>query len=252
MLKAVLLDLDETLCATSKANDDALTLLCSWLKDRFPSLEVERFGERYVKGFYKQLNDEFPELKVLLGNESAFRHRLIVLLFEEQGLVLNDVEAAEIQSTFDRARMACFGFFPGIESALARLREQYKLIVLTNGPVFSQRPKIEAVKLASLVDEIIVGGEEPEEKPALSIFEKALALAGCKPNEAIHVGDSFECDIKGAHHAGIPSLWVTTPSCLAECKATDLASYVVFSPSEIEKTIAAHAELIGVDANTVV
>lgn len=96
MLKAVLLDLDETLCATSKANDDALTLLCSWLKDRFPSLEVERFGERYVKGFYKQLNDEFPELKVLLGNESAFRHRLIVLLFEEQGLVLNDVEAAEI------------------------------------------------------------------------------------------------------------------------------------------------------------
>ncbi|OEF58594.1 HAD family hydrolase [Enterovibrio norvegicus] len=244
MLRAVLLDLDETLCATSKANDDALVRLTSSLKQQFPSLDAERFGERYVQGFYKQLNDGFPELKALLDDESAFRYRLIALLFEEQGVPLASQGAVEIQTAFDNFRMECFGYFPEIEASLVRLRERYKLVVITNGPVFSQRPKVEAVALASRVDAIIVGGEEPEEKPALSIFEKALKLAGCSAHEAIHVGDSFECDIKGANNAGIPSVWVTKPSIYAECLESSLASYVVFSPSDIEQTIIDHAELL--------
>ncbi|WP_407330950.1 HAD family hydrolase [Enterovibrio sp. 27052020O] len=249
MLKAVLLDLDETLCATSKANDEALTLLTSWLLQQYPSLDSEKFGKRYVKGFYKQLNHEFPELQGLLEDESAFRHRLIALLFEEQGISLQDTDAVDIQAKFDGYRMACFRFFPDIEASLLRLREHYTLGVITNGPVFSQRPKIDAVDLSQWVDFIIVGGEEPEEKPALSIFEKALELAGCGADEAIHVGDSFECDIKGASNAGIPSVWVTTPSIFESCVESHLATYVVTSPSEIEQNITHHAASVKTETN---
>ena len=62
--------------------------------------------------------------------------------------------------------------------------------------------------LAEHVDHIIIGGEEPEQKPAVSIFEKALRLAGCEAHEAIHVGDSLASDIAGAHNSGITSVWV--------------------------------------------
>ena len=49
---------------------------------------------------------------------------------------------------------------------------------------------------------------EPEQKPARSIFEKALKLAGCEAHEAIHVGDSLAADIAGAQNSGITSVWI--------------------------------------------
>jgi len=82
------------------------------------------------------------------------------------------------------------------------------LVVITNGPEFSQVPKVEAVNMADYVDHIIIGGQEPEQKPFSSIFEKALKLAGCEAHEAIHVGDSLAADIVGAHNSGITSVWI--------------------------------------------
>ena len=40
-------------------------------------------------------------------------------------------------------------------------------------------------------------------KPHAELFEKALEVAGCKPEEVIHIGDSFMSDVVGARAAGI-------------------------------------------------
>lgn len=46
-------------------------------------------------------------------------------------------------------------------------------------------------------------------KPHKRIFDLALTLADCKPEEALFCGDNLRCDIWGAHHAGISSVWYT-------------------------------------------
>ena len=46
-------------------------------------------------------------------------------------------------------------------------------------------------------------------KPQKKIFDLALALANCRPEEALFCGDNLRCDIWGAHNAGIPSIWYT-------------------------------------------
>ena len=43
-------------------------------------------------------------------------------------------------------------------------------------------------------------------KPDAAIFEYALNAVGVSPEEAIHVGDSFEADIVGAHTAGLRAI----------------------------------------------
>ena len=43
-------------------------------------------------------------------------------------------------------------------------------------------------------------------KPDAAIFEYALNAVGVSPKETIHVGDSFEADIMGAHAAGIRAI----------------------------------------------
>ena len=45
-------------------------------------------------------------------------------------------------------------------------------------------------------------------KPDPAIFEPALELAGCAPEEALHVGDTVEEDVEGARAAGIRPLLI--------------------------------------------
>jgi FMN phosphatase YigB (HAD superfamily) len=42
-----------------------------------------------------------------------------------------------------------------------------------------------------------------EAKPSSGLYREALARAGARPHEAVHVGDSYVNDILGARAAGI-------------------------------------------------
>ncbi|AXY02245.1 HAD family hydrolase [Vibrio alfacsensis] len=230
MLKAIFFDMDETLCGTSQADTVAGQEFANWIAQTYPQVsDSTAFVHRYLQGVYKKLNDEFPELIALLPDENAFRCGLIQTILAEQGIEIDLEQAQQAQSYFDSARMGAFNFFPGVKEMLTELRQHYKLVVITNGPIFSQHPKLKATQMSEWVDHIIVGGEEPEEKPAASIFHKALSLVDAKPEEVIHIGDSLPADIQGANNMGILSVWVNS---------TGIATPTETKPSyEVKETI---------------
>jgi len=45
-------------------------------------------------------------------------------------------------------------------------------------------------------------------KPDPKIFQEALRQADVRADEAVHVGDSLEDDVRGAHLVGIKTLWL--------------------------------------------
>lgn len=209
MLKAIFFDMDETLCGTSQADKVAGQEFAAWIKETYPQLtDPNAFLQRYLQGVYKKLNAEFPQLVALLPDENAFRCGLIKTILAEQGIEISAEQAQQAQHFFDSARMNAFSFLPGVKEMLVELRQHYTLVVITNGPIFSQHPKLAATEMNEWVDHIIVGGEEPEEKPAASIFHKALKLADVKPQEALHIGDSLAADIAGANNMEILTVWV--------------------------------------------
>ncbi len=209
VLKAIFFDMDETLCGTTQANEVAGLELAAWAKATYPQLaDPDTFLQRYLQGMYKELNAEFPQLVRLLPDENAFRCGLIQTILAEQDIEISAEQAQQAQLFFDSARMNAFSFFPGVKEMLVELRQHYTLVVITNGPIFSQHPKLAATNMREWVDHIIVGGEEPEEKPAASIFQKALNLADVKPEQALHIGDSLAADIAGANNMDILSVWV--------------------------------------------
>ncbi|EGQ9056676.1 HAD family hydrolase [Vibrio parahaemolyticus] len=209
MLKAIFFDMDETLCGTSQADKSAGQKFAAWIQQTYPQVsDPQAFLQRYLQGVYKKLNAEFPQLVALLPDENAFRCGLIQTILAENGIHIDAEQAQQAQHYFDSARMGAFTFFPGVKEMLTDLRKHYKLVVITNGPIFSQHPKLKATQMDEWVDHIIVGGEEPEEKPAASIFQKALNLVDVKPEEALHIGDSLAADIAGANNMGILSVWV--------------------------------------------
>lgn len=209
VLKAIFFDMDETLCGTSQADKAAGQKFAAWIQQTYPQVsDPQAFLQRYLQGVYKKLNAEFPQLVALLPDENAFRCGLIQTILAENGIHIDSEQAQQAQHYFDSARMGAFTFFPGVKEMLTDLRKHYKLVVITNGPIFSQHPKLKATQMDEWVDHIIVGGEEPEEKPAASIFQKALNLVDVKPEEALHIGDSLAADIAGANNMGILSVWV--------------------------------------------
>lgn len=241
MLKALFLDMDETLCDTHGANGYAKQLMEKELLERYgPGFDGSGVTSAYVTGIYRQWT-ECQRARYLplieQQSEGAFRLQLIRDLLAEQGI--EDVSEAVVRGlrdSFDSNRLDAFDFYPGIAAFLAEARKLFTLVVITNGPEFSQVPKIEAINLPEHVDYIIIGGQEPEQKPARSIFDKALKLANCEAHEAIHVGDSLATDVAGAYNRGITTVWIQHQQPL-DAELGINPHHTVLHPSEIPALI---------------
>ena len=237
MLKALFLDMDETLCDTSRANEQAKRVMDASLVDQYgPKLNGQLVADAYVAGLYRQWSKRQRARYTPIieqQTESAFRLQLIRDLLADQGVEnVSETAARALQGSFDRSRLQAFDFYPGIKEFLAEARKLFTLVVITNGPEFSQIPKLDAVNMVELVDHIIIGGQEPEQKPARSIFEKALRLANCEAHEAIHIGDNLAADIVGAHESGIASVWIQHQQPLDAELGID-PHHTLFHPSEL-------------------
>jgi HAD superfamily hydrolase (TIGR01549 family) len=168
-------------------------------------------------------------------SEDAFRVQLIQdLLSEMQQRTLTANDAQLLQNCFDKERLAAFDYFPGIEKFLKDMRKRMTLVVITNGPEFSQVPKVQRILLDKYVDHIIIGGQEEEQKPAPSIFAKALRLADCENHEVIHIGDGLTPDIGGANASNIKSVWVRHNQCFDKTLGIK-PDYIVEHPDELPK-----------------
>ena len=67
---------------------------------------------------------------------------------------------------------------------------------------------VEELGLAPYFDVVVASHDQRvrSAKPDAAIFEYALNAVEVSPGEAVHVGDSFEADIMGAHTAGIRAI----------------------------------------------
>lgn len=231
--------MDETLCDTRKANSTAKQCLADTITSQW-GVNGTEVAELYETGIYRNWNEVqraryMPIIEQ--QSEGAFRVQLIIDLLCVKGVLdVNRNTAQSLQDSFDRDRLTAFGFYPGIADFLAEARKILTTVVITNGPEFSQIPKIKAINLASYVDHIIVGGQEPEEKPARSIFDKALKLAQCEAHEAIHVGDSLAADVAGANGSCITSVWVQHQQPI-DAELGINPQHTVMHPSEIPALI---------------
>lgn len=96
--------------------------------------------------------------------------------------------------------------YPDAEPALRELRERgLRLIVVSNWDC-SLADVLDGCGLSGQLDGVVTSAESGSRKPDPGIFVQALELAGCKPGEALHVGDTPGEDREGALAAGIRPL----------------------------------------------
>jgi len=192
-VEAVLFDLDDTLCTYDRTADEVLAVA-------FETVGVEPFfdGAEYMTRF-AEFVDAGPEVEPI--REACFSAFAAEAgLDSDVGRAVADVYAAERDQTAVSA-------LPGARDALDALEDRYTLGMVTNGSPDTQSPKLRSLGLTDRFETVVHGGVDAPYKPDPEPFHRALADLRIDPGRAVHVGNSLESDVAGAHAAGLRSVW---------------------------------------------
>ena len=100
--------------------------------------------------------------------------------------------------------------YPEVPEVLDALAGRCGLGILSNfdGRL---RPILAGLGVLDRFRHIVLSSEVGADKPDPWIFQRALALAGVAPHEALHVGDDLRCDWEGARAAGLRAFHLQRP-----------------------------------------
>jgi putative hydrolase of the HAD superfamily len=123
-----------------------------------------------------------------------------------RALELPDLDHA----TARRAMLEALEFrpYPDVLPALAELRERGLTLVIASNWDCSLPDWLGPAGITELVDGVVTSAEVGAPKPDPRLFERALAIAGAPPSEALHVGDNVANDLEGAAAAGVRAVLV--------------------------------------------
>ena len=113
-----------------------------------------------------------------------------------------------VADAYKRERLACTAAVEGALAAVeAGLRQGPVAVISNYTEPEHQRRKLEAAGLAGHFEHVFISGEIGRAKPDPQIFEHAAAALGVPVGECVHIGNSWESDIKGALAAGADAIW---------------------------------------------
>jgi putative hydrolase of the HAD superfamily len=196
-IRAISLDLDDTLWPVWPAIARAEACLQQWLAEHAPAAHTLCAQPGVRQALRSQAAQGLPGQ----GHDmSALRQEAIRLALVQAGE--NPALAAPAFEVFlaERQRVDLFG---DAIPALAFLSQRFPLIALSNGNADVSRMDL-AHFFAGAVSAVDVGHAKPDPR----MFHRAAELAGVPAHSVLHVGDDAQHDGAGARAAGMQFAWL--------------------------------------------
>jgi putative hydrolase of the HAD superfamily len=196
-VRAVVLDLDDTLVDHSSAADAAVT---AWAREHgVPEADAAERWARVTAPLYAAYQ------RRELTHDEQRRERVRDFL----GVRATDAEADALFDGYLQRYEAGWRAFDDAGPALRRLRAAgLRLAVLTNGDQVQQHRKLTQVGLADHVDLVVASSSIPAAKPDPRAFRHVVDALAVRPDQAVMVGDSLDHDVRGALAAGLRAVLV--------------------------------------------
>ena len=196
-IKAISLDLDDTLWPVWPTIARAEETLALWLAEKAP----KTVPLCAIAGYQRQIREAMPALRPDLGNDlSALRREAIRVLLERAG---EDPSLAEPAfEVFFEARQKVI-FFEDALSSLDFLKSKYPMVALSNGNADIQKVGLKDYFVAAF-NPINLGVGKPDPK----MFYAGAQALGVLPAEILHIGDDPHLDVLAAQRAGLQAVWL--------------------------------------------
>lgn len=222
MIKCITFDLDDTLWKIEPVITRAEIFFQKWLDSNYPTVS-EKFNIELLRKLMKQTSLENPDIK----------HDLTKIRIKAYSHLMN------LYNLPDDMPLKAFNYFMeyrnnvtlfnDVENTLEELKKKYLLGTITNG-----NASLKKIGIDKYFDFEIKASEIGHMKPKPEIFVAALSAANCKPEEMIHIGDSYDKDVMGAKSVNINYIWINHDD-IIENDANE--KYTVRNFSEIEKIL---------------
>lgn len=196
-IKAITLDLDDTLWPIWPTIERAEQALDHWLRQHAPA-SAALFADRAAR---HHIREELVRAHPELGHHMSFLRRESI----RQTLLRcgDDQQLAEPAFEVFFAERHRVTLFDDALPALAFLASRFPLVSVSNGNADLQRIGIASYFKASLSAQAFGVG-----KPDARIFHAAALAAGVAPGEVLHVGDDAALDVVPALACGMQAVWV--------------------------------------------
>ena len=209
MIKAVLFDLDGTLCDSDTAWDIAVSETFQRLCTHEPDISEEVVTNAWTTVHQKL----FQRLDAGKCTMAEVRDRRFPCLFRALGLPTDEIMEA-LSDFFCSRYLTSLSLYEDV-TVLEKLHA-YHVGIITNGAhdehTDSQLSKVRYLGLNERVQSLTISGEIGVRKPNLEIFKVACERANVGPEEAMFVGDTVQNDIVGANRAGMTSVFINRKS----------------------------------------
>ena len=196
-IKAITLDLDDTLWPIWPTIQRAELALAAWLAERAPGAAAV-FADKEARLAVREH---------VVQNYPHFGHDLSAIRRESIRTALHraqeDTSLAEPAFEVFFAERMRVELFDDVLPALAALSARFPLVALSNGNAHVSR-----VGLGQFFTHSLSASEFGIAKPDARIFHAAADKAGFASAHILHVGDDAALDVVGALDAGMQTVWV--------------------------------------------
>ena len=139
--------------------------------------------------------------------EKEFWRKIVTAVFKDfKGLKAFDPFFDELHTLF--AEPGVWKLYPDVEDVLRSLKGKKFIIGMVSNWDSRLLKLCRGLGINPYFDFKVISAVFGAAKPDPKIFKEALKQANVRADEAIHIGDSLEDDIRGAHLAGIRSIWL--------------------------------------------
>lgn len=196
-IKAISLDLDDTLWPIWPTIERAEKVLHDWLVDNAPMAAALFSSPSALREIRDYMAANRPDLK---NDLSAVRRESIRLALYRAGENPLMAEAAFEVFFAERQRVT---LFEDAQPSLQFLAGRFPLVTISNG-----NADIGRVGLGEYFSAAISAREFGVGKPDPRIFHAAAGAVDLMPGDILHVGDDATLDALGALNAGMQAAWV--------------------------------------------
>ena len=225
MIKAVLLDVDNTLLDFNKSANETI-------KSAFNELGLE-YSEGIFDVFLRTNDMLWRKIeKKEITREELHRVRWNII-FGELGL---NADGAEMERLF-LSRLENYAIpVDGALDTVKYLSEKYRLYTASNAPYAQQVKRLTLSGIIPFIERILNFEEQGINKPQKRFFEECLkAMTPVKREEIAIIGDSLSADIAGGKSVGITTVWFNRGGSANPPKG--LCDYTVETLSDIKNIL---------------
>ena len=223
MIKAVLIDIDDTIFDFEKCSKNAF-------KKTLKKLDL--FYEEKDFSYFNEVND-------ILWTKQKLGELNINQVFIERSNMMSkyfglDIEKEIFNNLFVEFLYDEIEIVDEIENLLSYLSNKYQIFAASNGVYDMQVNRIKKSNLDKYFDEIFVSDKIGFEKPDKRFFQKIMNITKFSNDDLIMIGDSIKSDIIGAKNSNIKSIYFNKEN---KKNSDENFTYQVKNLSEIKKIL---------------